>query len=322
MVRRKSPKDLTDGCRYVLSAGGKRIRSTLVLLSCEAVGGTAEQALDAGASVEIMHNFTLVHDDIMDNADSRRGRPTVHRRWNVNNALLIGDVLLGLAYRNLLNTRSALIGSIVDVFTTGLLEVCEGQALDLEFGRRSDVLLPEYFRMIEKKTARLLSMAAEIGALIGNAKDRQTEALRRYGHFLGRAFQLQDDLLDVVADQRNFGKSIGGDIIEGKKTFLLLKAAERARGKDKTVLESILRRDDPGINTLVRRRSGHKVSDPQKRTIATVTRIYKRYGVIEEVQDLIRQNTRKATAALAMLPQSNAKGMLHWLSELLVDRVS
>jgi geranylgeranyl diphosphate synthase type II len=312
LVKRGSPRTLHDACRYVLSSGGKRIRSSLVVLSCEAVGGKATLALDAGVAVEIMHNFTLVHDDIMDNAPSRRGRPTVHVRWGMNNALLTGDVLLGIAYRNLLKTRSTRNSLLADLFTDGLLTVCEGQALDLEFEGRKDVTVADYFRMIEKKTGRLMSMATQMGAIIGGGTAREEEALRMYGHYLGRAFQLQDDLLDVVADHKDFGKSIGGDIIEGKKTFLLLKALEHASGTDRALLDRIIR--NRGITGMS---AGEK-----RKVIASVKDIYTRCGVIEEARERIRGDTYRATAALDALPRRKAVCMLHWVSELLLDRAS
>lgn len=309
VVSRGGPRDLTDACRYVLAGGGKRVRSTLLLLSCEAVGGRLNDALDAGAAIETMHNFTLVHDDVMDNAPSRRGRATVHIRWDLNNALLTGDILLGLAYRSLLRTRSESLPHLIALFTTGLIEVCEGQALDLEFEARSDVTVDEYFTMIEKKTGRLISMATEMGAIIGGGSRAHIDALRLFGHYLGRAFQLQDDLLDVVAEEKQFGKTIGGDIIEGKKTFLLLKAAERAAGKDRILLRKILKR-------------GARGSDSSRATVAAVTALYRRTGVLDETMDQIHRNTRKAVAILDALPAGRATAMLRWLSDSLLHRVS
>jgi geranylgeranyl diphosphate synthase type II len=309
-----SPRDLTEACRYVLSAGGKRIRSTLLLLSCEAVGGTARQAVDAGAAIEILHNFTLVHDDIMDNAVARRGRPTVHIRWNVNNALLTGDVLLGIAYSSLLRTRDSDIPRLCALFTQGLIEVCEGQALDLEFERRENVSARDYFTMIEKKTGRLIALAAEMGGLIGGGRPKDIGALRSFGHYLGRAFQLQDDLLDVIADQATFGKSIGGDIVERKKTYLLLTALEQATKEDRLYLETFMRKYPPGTDR----------TDPKARarTITDVTAIYHKYGVIDETRSLVDRNTRKALAALTALQHSGATEMLARLSEELVQRAS
>ena len=314
LIHAKSPADLTEACRYVLSAGGKRVRSTLLLLSCEAVGGRVIHALEAGAAIEVMHNFTLVHDDIMDNAPSRRGRPTVHIRWDLNTALLAGDVLVGLAYKTLLGTKGSNIREIIDLFSTGLIGVCKGQALDLAYERRPDVTIPGYFLMIEKKTGLLISMATHMGAVIGDGTVTQIEALRLYGHYLGRAFQLRDDLLDVVATRRDFGKSIGGDIVEGKKTFLLLLAAERAKGSDRKVILGLMRHHD---------RTARPVSATERRKLITaVTAIYRRYGIIEETREQIRKNTRKATASLAVLPRIRATGMLQWFSEALMNRIS
>jgi geranylgeranyl diphosphate synthase type II len=255
-----------------------------------------------------MHNFTLVHDDIMDEAPSRRGRPSVHARWDLNNALLVGDVLLGLAYRSLLKTRTNRIQRITDLFTTALLEVCEGQALDVEFEHRDDVNLHDYIGMIGKKTGGLISMSTELGALIGSGTTRQVNALRAFGRHLGMAFQIQDDLLDVVAEEKKLGKAIGGDIVVGKKTFLLLTALERASGKDRAILKAIMKRRAP--------------ADARRHIVDTVTAIYRRYGVIEESVHHIQRSTDNATAALEELPENGATAMLRWFSELLVKRVS
>jgi len=309
-VRAGAPKDLTEGCRYVLAGGGKRVRGALVLLSCEAVGGRARDALNTGLAVETLHNFTLVHDDIMDNAPARRGRPTVHTRWDVNNALLVGDVLVGLAFAMLLKTRTAQPRRLVELLTRGLLDVCEGQALDLEFSHRSDVTVDEYFHMIEKKTGRLFGTAAELGAAVGGGSAREAAALRAFGHHLGRAFQIQDDLLDVTADRRRFGKAIGGDIMEGKRTFLMLKALERARGKDRAYLRRALHFSTarhPARNAGV---------------IAGVTDLYRRYGVIDEARTVIGLNTTLALKNLEQLRPGPATGMLRWLSELMMNRES
>ena len=306
LLRQGNSRELSDGCRYVLLAGGKRVRSVLVLLSAEAVGGTTRHALHAAAAAEIMHNFTLVHDDIMDHAHSRRGQPTVHMKWNVDYALLVGDVLIGLASQSLLRTPTSDLRRMARLLTSGLLEVCEGQALDLKYEDSPSVTLEQYFSMIEKKTARLFSMSAELGGLVGGGTPRQVIALRRFGHYLGRAFQVQDDLLDVVADQRQFGKKIGGDIVEGKKTFLLLSALERARGKEKETLQRIMQRQ----------------RDIRKDTVERIATIYARVGAIDAARAYIRHDTRKATTALRTLPQNRATAMLRWFSDYLLTRVS
>ncbi len=309
VVRTGGSKELADACTYVLAGGGKRLRAVLVLLSCEAVGGQARDAMHAAAAIEIMHNFTLVHDDIMDHAPSRRGRPTVHVRWDLNNALLVGDVLLGIAYRELLETRTDKVPRLVSLFTTGLIEVCEGQALDLAFEHRAAATIPQYFRMIEKKTGRLISMATEIGALIGGASPRHTRALRDFGYHLGRAFQLQDDRLDVTAEEAEFGKVIGGDIMEGKKTYLLLSAARRARGRDLRLVRAVLR-------------NGGRATARPSTLIPAMTAIYHRYGIIQATERLIRRNTDRAAEALSALPASRARTTLGWLARALVHRSS
>jgi geranylgeranyl diphosphate synthase type II len=245
----------------------------------------------------------------MDHAPTRRGRPTVHVRWGLNTALLSGDVLLGLAYRQLLRTRTERLPLLTSLFTTGVLEVCEGQALDLEYERRSDVTVREYFGMIDKKTGRLFSLSAELGGIIGGGSPTHVASLRRFGHYLGRAFQLQDDLLDVIANEEQFGKTIGGDIVEGKRTFLLLRAAERARGRDRTLLRTLLHRGSAALG-------------PRRSVVRTVTGIYRRTGVLDETQREIASNTRRAVASLEALPAGEATALLRWLSEALVNRAS
>jgi geranylgeranyl diphosphate synthase type II len=310
LVRPGEPRALNDACVYVLTGGGKRIRSILVMLGCEAVGGSARAALEAGAAVEIVHNFTLVHDDIMDRAPSRRGRPTVHVRWDLNTSLLAGDVLLGIAYRTLLRTRTPETSALVRVFTEGVLDVCEGQAFDVAYERTRRVTVAQYFRMIEKKTGRLVSMAAELGGIVGGASAVQRRALRRFGLHLGRAFQLQDDLLDVVADEKRFGKSIGGDIAEGKKTFLLLTAARRTRGADRTLLERVLRQ------------GARKDGGRDEEIIRRVREIYTRTGVLDDARGLVRRSTTRAHRSLDRLPATRGTATLHWLADALVDRPS
>jgi geranylgeranyl diphosphate synthase type II len=323
LVRKGEPRDLHDACRYILSGGGKRVRAVLVLLSCEAVGGRTRSALDAAAAIEVLHNFTLVHDDVMDNARARRGRPTVHVKWDLNTALLTGDVLLGIGYRTLLRERADDAERIVRLFTEGLLEVCEGQALDLAFEHRSDVTVLEYFRMIEKKTAALFSAAAEIGSLLGGGPARTQTALRRYGHCLGRAFQLQDDLLDVIADQENLGKPIGGDIVEGKRTFLLLRAADRAEGGDRAFLRRLLEAGRDAAPAFPRGGlQGDDDASRRGRLIAAVTALYERYGILTEAREEITRNTTRALRALMELRPSPSREMLRRLADMLLNRIS
>jgi len=301
-------RSLAAPLRYVLSSGGKRIRPVLLLLAYEAVSDKRAAvrklngALNAALAVEALHNFTLVHDDIMDDAPSRRGRATVHTKWDENTAILVGDELVALAYRALLKTKSPRIGQILKIFTDGLLEVCEGQGLDKEFEQRRDVTLSEYLKMIEMKTGRMVSVALEIGALLGGGTRIEVNALRRFGYHIGRAFQIQDDLLDVTGDRR-FGKRIGGDIVEGKKTFLLLQAFRKANQKDRSVLERVM--------------SGRGVTSKE---VGTVRKIYEKYGAVESARREVRKHVVEAQRALKSLRPSRPRGMLYWLAGMLQDR--
>ena len=308
------PHALRDACGYVLTSGGKRLRAVLVMLSSEAAGGTALQALPAAAAVEIMHNFTLVHDDVMDHAPSRRGTPTVHVKWDLNTALLAGDTLLAVAYKVLLRTRHANLRMLVGLFTRGVHDVCEGQAMDLAFEKRDDVSVEEYFDMIARKTGRLITTSTEMGARIGRGSPRTVRALKTFGAHLGRAFQLQDDLLDVIGDERQFGKAIGGDIIEGKRTFLLLTALERAHGSDRKLVERVLQRKTG---------AAERLSAAERRSLVRKVRaLYESYGIIAATQQKVAAYTRLARRSLDAVPASSAREMLHWLSLSLVHRAS
>lgn len=221
---------LYEPIQYVLDGCGKRIRPALLLLACRAVGGQVSQAWDAAIAVELLHNFTLVHDDIMDQDDTRRGRTTVHKKWTLNTAILSGDSLFALSYRSLLRTKTSNIRRISSVFTDGILAVCEGQALDLEFEKKQAVSLRQYIDMIGKKTAALLDCSARIGAMIGGGSRAEVSAVGAFATNLGLAFQVQDDLLDVTSDEATLGKTHGSDIQQKKQTFLLIHALANAGG--------------------------------------------------------------------------------------------
>jgi geranylgeranyl diphosphate synthase type II len=301
----RDPVSVYEPIRYVLSAGGKRLRASLVLLGCEAVGGKAKDALPAAAAIEMLHNFTLVHDDVMDRADVRRGRPTVHKKWDTNVAILAGDEMIAYAYRSLLKTKTSRLREIIDIFNDAFVQVCEGQGLDKEFESRKHVSLDDYLLMIKKKTARVISAAVEIGSVIGGASPKLQKSLCRYGGHLGLAFQIQDDLLDVVGTQETFGKTIGGDIVEGKKTFLYLTALERSSAKDRTLLLS------PVPPNGMRRERIRKVKE-----------IYEREGVIAGAKREIAKRTLRAQRALAPLRNSDAKAMLVYLADQLKVRTN
>lgn len=306
LVLQKEPVSLYEPIRYVLDGGGKRIRPILTLFTCEALGADSDLAFDAAIAIEVLHNFTLVHDDIMDNADTRRSRLTVHKKWDENVAILSGDQLVGIAYNKLLNTNSLRIREIMSVFTNGILEVCEGQGLDKEFELRKEVSIDEYLIMIEKKTSKLLETCTVIGAVIADAGNEEINAVRNYAKNLGLAFQIQDDLLDIFADEKKFGKKTGGDISEGKKTYLLLEAMKLVTGiNDKAEIQKILNKES-GIG--------------EKNFILNIQRIYEEYGIFDESKKAIESFTLEANKSIDIISNTEGREMLKWFSEMLLKR--
>jgi geranylgeranyl diphosphate synthase type II len=221
-----SPKDLYEPISYTLSNGGKRMRPILVLLGCKIFSESIENAIRPAIGMELFHNFSLIHDDIMDSAPIRRGKPTVHERWNSNIAILSGDAMMIQAYQQLVETRPDAVATIIRIFNQTAIEVCEGQQLDMDFEKRDDVSIDEYLNMIRLKTAVLLAACLKVGATIGGANEEQAQHLYDFGLNTGIAFQLQDDILDVYGESQKVGKQKGGDILLNKKTYLLLKALE------------------------------------------------------------------------------------------------
>ncbi len=230
------PYSLYEPVEYVLSLGGKRIRPVFSLLACQLFEDEFENALKPALAVEVFHNFTLLHDDIMDKAEMRRNQPTVHVKWDENRAILSGDAMLIKAYQLLAQCNPAVLKPILDVFSQTSVEVCEGQQYDIEFELRNDVSIGEYINMIRLKTAVLLAGSLKIGAICGGASAEDADLLYRFGIGIGIAFQLKDDYLDVYGDTAKFGKNIGGDICCNKKTFLLLSALEKADPETKAEL--------------------------------------------------------------------------------------
>ncbi len=270
---------------YSMSGGGKRIRPTLVMLSCEAFGGNAQDALPAAAAVEMFHNFTLLHDDIMDNASVRRGKPSVAAEWGDNVAILSGDAMMIYSYRLLSQVPAHLLPRVMEIFTTTALQVCEGQQYDMDFETRQKVSVVEYMNMIELKTSVLLAGAAAIGAVLGGASDADSRKIYRYALELGLAFQLQDDLLDSYGREEELGKKIGGDILEGKKTCLMLNAMSRATEEDREGLRHT-HLDD-------------KLSPQEK--IARVKEVYDRYDVPRMINQQITTRFDRALSILSTL---------------------
>ncbi|MGV3460687.1 MAG: polyprenyl synthetase family protein [Flavobacterium sp.] len=234
----KEPKSLYEPIDYILSLGGKRMRPVLTLMAAEAFGADCKEALPAAVAVEMFHNFSLVHDDIMDDAPLRRGNATVHEKWDLNTAILSGDAMLILAYRYFEEYEPVVFRSLAKLFSKTALEVCEGQQWDVDFESRDDVTLPEYLKMIEYKTAVLVAAALQMGAIVAGTTEENCRLIYEFGRNLGIAFQLQDDLLDAFGDPETFGKQVGGDIIENKKTYLYLLALQNADAIQKKQLQS------------------------------------------------------------------------------------
>lgn len=234
------PAALYDPIRYSLEGGGKRVRPLLALLACQAFGGRVRDALPLAAAVEVFHNFTLLHDDVMDNADMRRGRPSVHARWGEDTAILSGDVMMIYAYKLLARSPQHLVAGLLEQFNRMGAEVCEGQQFDMDFQSQDLVTEAEYMEMIALKTAALMARPAQMGAMIAGASDEDCAAMYRFGFELGLAFQLQDDLLDSYSDDPCFGKKVGGDIIEGKKSFLAVTASLRGDEAERERLAALL----------------------------------------------------------------------------------
>ena len=278
----RKPESLYEPIRYVLSLGGKRIRPVLVLMSYNLYKDDADTILPTACGLETYHNYTLLHDDLMDNADMRRGHATVHKKWDANTAILSGDSMLVLSYQRIAQCAPQYLPQILDLFTTTALEIGEGQQYDMEFETRDDVCEAEYIEMIRLKTSVLLACAMKMGAIQAGASAADQDALYRYGESLGLAFQLQDDYLDVYGDPSVFGKNIGGDITSNKKTFMLINALLRAEGQDKAELEAWIARKD---------------FDRQEKVDA-VTHLYTKLGIDRLARERIEYYTREALSCL------------------------
>ena len=278
----RKPESLYEPIRYVLSLGGKRIRPVLMLMSYNLYKDDADTILPTACGLETYHNYTLLHDDLMDNADMRRGHATVHKKWDANTAILSGDSMLVLSYQRIAQCAPQYLPQILDLFTTTALEIGEGQQYDMEFETRDDVCEAEYIEMIRLKTSVLLACAMKMGAIQAGASPADQDALYRYGESLGLAFQLQDDYLDVYGDPSVFGKNIGGDITSNKKTFMLINALLRAEGQDKAELEAWIARKD---------------FDRQEKVDA-VTHLYTKLGIDRLARERIEYYTREALSCL------------------------
>lgn len=303
-IKEAGPVALYEPIAYVMESGGKRVRPVLVMLCAEAVGGAAEQAVGVATAVEILHNFTLVHDDIMDQSPMRRGRPTVHMRWDQGTAILTGDVMFGMALKSLTAEPTDRMDQTVQAFVQGHIDVCEGQALDREFETRASVSTDDYLDMIARKTGRLIEMAAELGGIVGGGTGGQISALAMFARNVGIAFQIHDDLLDVTAVDAEFGKRLGSDVIEGKKSFLFVHADAAATSvHDRALL------DEYKLNRGL----------PVER-LEEMLDLYKRLGSLARARTLAADFSRTSELNLAMLPDSVHKEMLRWYADWLMNR--
>lgn len=282
----KTPFGLYEPVKYQLDMGGKRVRPLLTLMACDMFGGDIDSAISPALGLEIFHNFTLLHDDVMDKAEIRRGRPTVHIAWSENTAILSGDAMQIVATQKVCDAPANVHKEVLDLYNKTALEICEGQQYDMEFESREDVTVKEYINMIRLKTAVLIGCALKMGAIIGGATPQQSDALYKFGENIGLAFQLQDDYLDVYGDAKTFGKKIGGDILNNKKTYMLISAMTLAEGETKERLLALL--DGP--------------QDDNK--IEQVTAIYSELGIDKMAREKISEYSQKALAYLNNIPNN------------------
>ncbi len=303
LVEQAEPRDLYEPARYVLAAGGKRLRPIIVLLSARGFDVEQEIALPAALAVEVFHNFTLVHDDIMDHSEERRGRPTVHTKWSEDIAILAGDYLMALSYRLLSESPPGVLPELMTVFHEMVTHLCEGQTLDKVFEARRNVTVDEYFGMIDSKTGALLRACLELGAVLGGATPHERQSVREAGTFLGRAFQMQDDLLDVVAEDARWGKRVGSDLIEGKKTFLLLRCLDVLKGREREWFQGII--DRGGLPPEL-------VDEARTRMVDA--------GVISEARAEVGRFTRLANERLASLSGRSMGDLTQLVESLMLRR--
>ncbi len=288
------PETLYEPISYILGLGGKRMRPILTLMAVDVFGGKPQDALDAALAIEMFHNFSLVHDDIMDDAPLRRGKTTVHEKWDINTGILSGDAMLIKSYQFFERYDAETFKRLVSLFSQTAIEVCEGQQYDVDFETRDDVTIEEYLKMIEYKTAVLVAAALKMGAIIAGAQLRDSDSIYSFGRNLGIAFQLQDDYLDAFGDPKTFGKQVGGDIIENKKTILYLKALEYTQQDEQEELRDLF---------------SVKQKDSEKK-IKRVKEIFQKSGSVEFVKKAIAEYTEKAFEHLQKISVPEEKKVL------------
>ncbi|MEN4007190.1 MAG: short chain isoprenyl diphosphate synthase IdsA [Methanobacteriaceae archaeon] len=297
------PSTLREASDHLIKAGGKKLRPVLVLLSSESVGGRTQDALKTAASIELIHTFSLIHDDIMDKDKMRRGKPSVHMLWGEPMAILAGDTLFSKAFEIILETDTdpKRVVEALKTVTDSCIKICEGQALDISFEGKLDVKEDEYLTMIYKKTAALISAATKAGAILGGGTEEQIEALSEYGRLIGLAFQIQDDYLDVIGDEEDIGKPVGSDIIKGKMTLIVVHALANASKEDKKRLISILKSNNEDM-------------------VDDAISIFNRCGSIEYTRNIALQNVKTAKELLDVLEDSDAKKSLELIADFVLER--
>ena len=302
---KREPYGLYEPIEYTLAAGGKRVRPQLAMIACQMFGGKAEEVLPAALALEVFHNFTLLHDDVMDKADVRRGRATVHVKWNENTAILSGDQMLIEAYKLLAGVPADKLSNVLQLFNKMATEICEGQQYDVDFESQEQVAVEEYLKMIRLKTSVLLATALQIGGYIAGANEEQQEALYQFGINVGLGFQIQDDILDVWGDPETFGKAVGGDISCNKKTFVYLEAMRRL--------------GDEAIGNELQQWYSQVLEDNTTK-IAAVKEIFEQLDVRTACEKVVEDYTQKALALLNQLPQNAATEQLRQLAYKLNTR--
>jgi len=299
------PEQLYDPIQYMIDLGGKRLRPVLTLMGYGLFKDDFEKALPQAIAIELFHNFTLIHDDIMDNAPVRRGKTTVYKKWDSNTAILSGDTLFAMAYQYAQKAPKEILGDVLSVFSQTAIEVCEGQQMDLEFEKDNKVSVDEYIEMIRLKTGVLFAASLKIGSIIANAPKEDSDLLYKFGEAIGLGFQLQDDFLDTFGDEEVFGKKTGGDIVTNKKTYLYLKALEKADEKTKEKLTQLYRTQD--------------LNDIEK--ITTVKNIFKNLGVDKDTNELIKKYFEESMLFIDRLnAEENKKQELRKIAENMIKR--
>ena len=305
VISDREPKQLYEPIQYILSLGGKRLRPVLTLMTCHFFKDDFKKAIPAAVALELFHNFSLIHDDIMDNAPLRRGKITVHEKWDLNTGILSGDAMLILAYQLFEGYQAEIFQELAKLFSKTALEVCEGQQYDVDFETRNDVSIKEYLMMIEYKTSVLIGAAMKMGAIIGEASESCKEGCYNFGRDIGIAFQLQDDYLDAFGDPKTFGKQVGGDIIANKKTFLYIKALQNCTPSEAIELEQLFN-DIP--------------KDPSNK-INRVKQLFESTGAAQETKNEIENYTQKAISVLETIAiEEEHKNTLRAFGEMLMKR--